>query len=126
MRCGRCHASPGVRIALARTSIQVSEPRRRATDSITLRRSIMTTPTADRIPTRRSGGLAAKLALILALVLVVALAVFALQNTVHTTVSFIGWDFELAQGVWLLGAAAVGAVIALVVSAALRVRRAIR
>jgi len=86
----------------------------------------MTTPTADRIPTRRSGGLAAKLALILALVLVVALAIFALQNTVHTAVSFIGWDFELAQGVWLLGAAAVGAVIALVVSAALRVRRAIR
>ncbi|KRD07862.1 hypothetical protein ASE48_10600 [Mycobacterium sp. Root265] len=86
----------------------------------------MTTPTADRITKRRSGDLAAKLALILALVLVVALAIFALQNTVHTTVSFIGWDFELAQGVWLLGAAAVGAIIALVVSAALRVRRAIR
>ncbi|MGK2866547.1 MAG: lipopolysaccharide assembly protein LapA domain-containing protein [Mycobacterium sp.] len=86
----------------------------------------MATPTADRIPTRRSGGFATKFGLILAFVLVVALAIFALQNTVHTNVNFIGWNFELAQGVWLLGAAAVGAVIALIVSAALRVRRAIK
>lgn len=86
----------------------------------------MTTPTADRIPTRRSGGFASKFGLTLALVLVVALAIFALQNTVHTNVNFIGWNFDLAQGVWLLGAAVVGAVIALTVSAALRVRRAIK
>jgi uncharacterized integral membrane protein len=86
----------------------------------------MTTPTADRISTRRSGGLATKIAPIVALVLVAALAIFALQNTVHTTVRFIGWDFELSQSVWLLGAAAAGAVIALIVSAALRVRHAIK
>ncbi|MBI5734316.1 MAG: DUF1049 domain-containing protein [Mycolicibacterium neoaurum] len=84
------------------------------------------TPTADRITTRRSGSIATKFGLIIALVLVVALAVFALQNTVHTTVNFLGWSFDLAQGVWLLGAAAVGAVIALIISAAVRVRRAIR
>jgi len=86
----------------------------------------MTTPTADRPSTRRSGGLATKLGLIVALVLVIALAVFTLQNTVHTTINFIGWKFDLAQGVSLLGAAVVGAVIALIVSAAVRVRRAIR
>jgi uncharacterized integral membrane protein len=86
----------------------------------------MTTPTADRIPTRHSGGFATKFGLTLALVLVVALAIFALQNTVHTNVNFIGWNFDLAQGVWLLGAAVVGAIIALIVSAALRVRRAIK
>jgi len=55
----------------------------------------------------------------------VALAIFALQNTVHTTVNFLGWNVDLAQGVWLIGAAVVGAVIALIVSAAIRVRRAI-
>lgn len=86
----------------------------------------MTTPTVDRTPTRRGGGVATKLGLIVALVLVVALAIFALQNTVHTTINFIGWNFDLAQGVSLLGAAVVGAVIALIVSATIRVRRAIR
>ena len=86
----------------------------------------MTTPTADRIPTRRSGGIATKFGVIFAAILVVTLAVFALQNTVHTTVNFLGWNFDLAQGVWLIGAAVVGAVIALIVSAAIRVRRAIK
>lgn len=86
----------------------------------------MTTPTADHIPTRRSGGFGTKIGLIFALILVAALAIFALQNTVHTTVNFLGWNFDLAQGVWLLGAALVGAVIALIVSAAIRVRRTIR
>lgn len=85
----------------------------------------MTTSTADHIPSRRAGGLATKFGLIVALVLVVALAIFALQNTVHTTVNFLGWNVDLAQGVWLIGAAVVGAVIALIVSAAIRVRRAI-
>ncbi|WP_304108749.1 LapA family protein [Mycolicibacterium bacteremicum] len=86
----------------------------------------MTIPTTDHVPSRRSGGLATKVGLTVALVLVLALAIFALQNTVHTNVNFIGWNFELAQGVWLLGAAGVGAVIALIVSAAFRVRRAVR
>jgi len=86
----------------------------------------MTTPTAGPLRSRRSGGIATKFGLSFALVLVVALAVFALQNTVHTTVNFLGWNFDLAQGVWLLGAAVVGAVIALIISAAVRVRRAIR
>lgn len=86
----------------------------------------MTVNAADRTPTRRSGGFAAKFSLIVALVLVIALAVFVLQNTVHTTINFIGWNFDLAQGVWLLGAAAVGSIITLAVTAALRVRRAVR
>ena len=86
----------------------------------------MTVHTADRTSTRRSGGFAAKFSLVVALVLVTALAVFVLQNTVHTTINFIGWNFDLAQGVSLLGAAVVGAVIALVVSAAIRLRRVVR
>lgn len=80
---------------------------------------------SDRKPARRSGG-AAKATLVLALILTVALAVFTLQNTVHTTINFVGWNFDVAQGVALLGAAGVGAVIALVVSAAIRLRRAVR
>lgn len=44
----------------------------------------------------------------------------------HTTINFVGWNFDLAQGVALLGAAGVGAVIALIVSAAIRLRRAVR
>ncbi len=86
----------------------------------------MTTPIADRTPGRRSGRIVTKFGLILAAVLVVTLAVFALQNTVHATVNFLGWNFDLPLGIWLLGAAVVGAVIALIASAALRVRRAIK
>ena len=80
---------------------------------------------SDRRAAGRSGG-AAKATLVLALILTVALAVFVLQNTVHTTINFVGWNFDVAQGVALLGAAGVGAVIALVVSAAIRLRRAVR
>lgn len=80
----------------------------------------------DRAPTRRGRGFATKLGLIVALVLVIALAVFALQNTVHTTVSFTGWNFDVAQGVSQLVATVVGAVIDQIVSAAIRLRRAIR
>lgn len=86
----------------------------------------MTTPVANSTPTRRSGGIVSKFSLIIALVLVVALTVFVLQNTVHTTINFLGWNFDLAQGVSLLGAAVTGAVIALIGSAAIRVRRAVR
>ncbi|MCG7594466.1 LapA family protein [Mycobacterium sp. C3-094] len=81
--------------------------------------------TTDHTPARRSG-FAAKFSLTVAFLLVVALAVFVLQNTVHTTINFVGWNFDLAQGVALLGAAGVGAVIALIVSAAIRLRRAVR
>ena len=81
--------------------------------------------TTEHTPARRSG-FAAKFSLSVAFLLVVALVVFVLQNTVHTTINFIGWNFDVAQGVSLLGAAAVGAVIALTVSAAVRLRRAIR
>ena len=86
----------------------------------------MTTPTANRTSARNSGGFASKLALVVALVLTVALVIFILQNTIHTTINFIGWNFDLAQGVSLLGAAIVGAVIALITSAAIRLRRAVR
>jgi uncharacterized integral membrane protein len=86
----------------------------------------MTSSTTDRTPTGRAGGLASKFALIVAAVLAIALLIFVLQNTVHTTINFIAWNFDLAQGVSLLGAAVVGAVIALVASAAIRLRRAVR
>ena len=69
---------------------------------------------------------AAKFSLSVALILTALLAVFILQNTVHTNINFIGWNFSVAQGISLLGAAAVGAVIALITSAAVRVRRAVR
>lgn len=75
---------------------------------------------------RTGGGLAAKLALGVAFGLVVALLLFVAQNTTHTQINFVGWKFTVAQGVSLLGAAAVGAVIALIVSAAVRLRRAVR
>lgn len=80
----------------------------------------------DRASTGRTRGLASRFALVVALVLTIALLVFVLQNTVHTTINFIGWNFDLAQGISLLGAAVVGAVIALIVSAALRLRRVVR
>ncbi|MET0199778.1 DUF1049 domain-containing protein [Rhodococcus sp. RS1C4] len=85
-----------------------------------------TDSTSVRPAPRRRGGITSKLALIVALILAIALVVFVLQNTVHTRINFIGWNFDLAQGVSLLGAAAVGAVIALAVVAALRLRRAVR
>lgn len=81
--------------------------------------------TTTHTPARRSG-FAAKFSLSVAFLLAVALVVFVLQNTVHTTINFVGWNFDLAQGVALLGAAGVGAVIALIVSAAIRLRRAVR
>lgn len=83
------------------------------------------TTTADTA-TKRRGGLAGKFALLIALVLVATLVIFVLQNTVHTTVNFLGWNFDLGQGVALLGAAIVGAVIALTATAAVKVRRAVR
>ena len=83
--------------------------------------STSTTPS-----TRRAGGFASKLALVVAVVLIAALALFVLQNTVHTTINFFGWNFDLAQSVSLLGAAGVGAVITLALMAAFRVRRAVR
>ncbi|OZE96408.1 lipopolysaccharide assembly protein LapA domain-containing protein [Rhodococcoides fascians] len=85
-----------------------------------------TTDSTSVRPAPRRGGITSKLALIVALLLAVALVVFVLQNTVHTQINFIGWNFDLAQGVSLLGAAAVGAVITLAVVAALRLRRAVR
>ncbi|MCZ4521473.1 lipopolysaccharide assembly protein LapA domain-containing protein [Rhodococcus ruber] len=86
----------------------------------------MTTSTDTTTTTKRRGGFASKLALLITLVLVAALVIFVLQNTVHTTINFLGWNFDLGQGVSLLGAAVVGAVITLTATAALKVRRAVR
>ncbi|WP_338888842.1 DUF1049 domain-containing protein [Rhodococcus sovatensis] len=86
----------------------------------------MTSTDSATTPARRRSGGFTKFSLVIALVLIVALVIFALQNTVHTRINFIGWNFDLAQGVWLLGAAAVGSIITLAVTAALRVRRAVR
>ncbi|MEU0493971.1 lipopolysaccharide assembly protein LapA domain-containing protein [Mycobacterium sp. NPDC006124] len=86
----------------------------------------MTTSTPNRTPARRSGGIAAKLSLVVAAVLSVVLVIFILQNTVHTKINFFGWNFDLAQSVSLLGAAVVGGVITLIVSGAIRLRRAVK
>jgi uncharacterized integral membrane protein len=86
----------------------------------------MSTRHTDGASTHRRGGLASRFALVIAAVLAVALLVFVLQNTIHTKINFIAWNFDLAQGISLLGAAVVGAVIALIVSAAIRLRHAIR
>ena len=84
------------------------------------------TSTTVRPAPRKRGGFLSKFALLIAFVLIVALVIFVLQNTVHSTINFIGWNFDLAQGVSLLGAAVVGALITIFVSAALRIRRAVR
>ncbi|KMO73305.1 DUF1049 domain-containing protein [Mycolicibacterium chubuense] len=81
--------------------------------------------TAEHTQSRRSGGVGAKLALIAAGILSIALLIFVLQNTVHTTINFLGWNADVAQGVSLLIAAVVGGVIALVVSAAIRLRKTV-
>ncbi|MFC7961719.1 lipopolysaccharide assembly protein LapA domain-containing protein [Rhodococcoides kroppenstedtii] len=75
---------------------------------------------------KRARGFLSTLSLLLSLVLVVALVIFVLQNSNSTTIDFLGWNLDLSQGVALLGAAVVGAVIAFFVSGALRVRRAVR
>lgn len=86
----------------------------------------MTSSTTNHVPSARKSGVGSKLALVIAALLAPALVIFVLQNTIHTKIKFIAWNFDLAQGVSLLGAAVVGAVIALIVSAAIRLRRAIR
>jgi len=86
----------------------------------------VTTSTSNHTPARRSGGLAAKASLVVAVVLSVILVIFVLQNTVHTTINFIGWNFDLAQGVSLLGAAVVGGIITMIVGGAIRLRRAVK
>ncbi|GGF08996.1 LapA family protein [Williamsia phyllosphaerae] len=85
-----------------------------------------TTDTTTHRSGRRTFGAASKLMLAVATVLVAALVVFVLQNTVHTSISFIAWDFDLGVGVALLGSAVVGAVVALTLSGAVRARRALR
>ncbi len=85
----------------------------------------MNTVDTDRTSPRRSKRLGVKLALMTAGLLSVALIIFVLQNTVHTSIGFLAWNADVAQGVSLLMAAAVGAVIALVVSAAIRLRKTV-
>ena len=86
-----------------------------------------TTPTVrpTERPARRGFGAASKTLLAVATVLVAALVVFVLQNTAHTTISVVAWDFDLGVGVALLGSAVVGSVVALTVSGAIRARRAL-
>ncbi len=81
------------------------------------------TTTRPQTTTRRPGF---RIAVAASFVLIVGLLVFVLQNTIHTRINFIAWNFDLAQGVSLLGAAVVGAVITLVVSAAIRLRKVMR
>lgn len=80
------------------------------------------TPTAKR----RAGGFVSKLSLLIGFVLTVALVIFIVQNLISTNINFLGWNLELSQGVALLGAAVVGAIIAWTISGAMRVRRAVK
>ena len=82
--------------------------------------------TSDTTTPKRRGGFASKFAILITLILVAALVIFVLQNTIHTNINFLGWNFDLGQGVAMLGAAVVGAIIALTATAAVKVRRAVR
>lgn len=75
---------------------------------------------------RRSGSAVSLIATIVAVVLVVAAVILLLQNTVHTTINFLGWNADIGQGVALLAAGVVGALIAISISTILRIRRALR
>ncbi|MGB6182388.1 MAG: lipopolysaccharide assembly protein LapA domain-containing protein [Rhodococcus sp. (in: high G+C Gram-positive bacteria)] len=75
---------------------------------------------------RRASGAISTLSLLVAAVLIVAVVIFVLQNTTRTTIDFLGWNFDLSQGVALLAAAVAGAIIAFVFSGAMKVRRKVR
>lgn len=53
----------------------------------------MTSSTDTAGTTKRRGGFASELALLITLVLVAALVIFVLQNTIHTNINFLGWNF---------------------------------
>ncbi|GAA2060947.1 DUF1049 domain-containing protein [Williamsia deligens] len=92
--------------------------------------TISTTPrhsAAESTPARRrKGSVTAKLAAVVLVVLVAAVVTFVLQNTERLRLSFIAWDLDINVGYAMLGAVAVGIVITFVLTAALKLRSAVK
>jgi uncharacterized integral membrane protein len=92
------------------------------TDTITPRHA-----TTDSTPaTRRNGSVTAKAAALLLVVLIAAVVTFVLQNTERLRLSFVAWDFDINVGYAMLGAVAVGIVLTFVLTAALKIRSAVK
>lgn len=82
---------------------------------------------SDTTPaTRRKGSATAKFAALVLVVVAAAVVTFVLQNTERLRLSFIAWDFSINTGYALLGGVAVGIVVTLLVTAALKIRSAMK
>jgi len=73
----------------------------------------------------RTVGPVTTIALVIAVVLIAAVVTFVLQNTDQVSVEFLAWQLDLGLGVAMLIGAAVGAVIAWIISGSVRARRAL-
>ena len=87
--------------------------------------SAATTETS-RPTRRRSIGAGSGVLLVLTVVVIAALVTFVLQNTDKVSVKFLAWQLDLGLGLALLIGAAVGAVLALLISGSIRARRALK
>ncbi|MGZ8177582.1 DUF1049 domain-containing protein [Williamsia sp. SKLECPSW1] len=85
-----------------------------------------TSHSTDRPAARRKGSVPATLAAVVLVVIVAAVVTFVLQNTERLRLSFIAWDFDINVGYAMLGAVAVGIVVTLVLTAALKLRSAVK
>ncbi|MBJ7289304.1 lipopolysaccharide assembly LapA domain-containing protein [Williamsia sp.] len=74
----------------------------------------------------RTVGPVTTVALVIAVVLIAAVVTFVLQNTDQVSVEFLAWQLDLGLGVAMLIGAAVGAVIAWIISGTVRARRALK
>ncbi|GAA1457596.1 lipopolysaccharide assembly protein LapA domain-containing protein [Williamsia maris] len=83
----------------------------------------------DTVATRtksRTVGPVTAITLVIAVVLIAAVVIFVLQNTDQVSVEFLAWQLDLGLGVAMLIGAAVGAVIAWIISGTVRARRALK
>ncbi|KQS00311.1 hypothetical protein ASG12_05165 [Williamsia sp. Leaf354] len=87
--------------------------------------SAATTETS-RPTRRRSIGAGSGVLLVLTVVVIAALVTFVLQNTDKVSVKFLAWQLDLGLGLALLIGAAVGAVLAWLISGSIRARRALK
>ena len=83
------------------------------------------TDTVATSPKSRSVGPVTTIGLVIAVVLIAAVVTFVLQNTDQVSVKFLAWQLDLGLGVAMLIGAAVGAVIAWIISGTVRARRAL-
>ena len=74
----------------------------------------------------RTVGPVTAITLVIAVVLIAAVVIFVLQNTDRVSVEFLAWQLDLGLGVAMLIGAAVGAVIAWIISGTVRARRALK